>query len=127
MKPITAEWLAKADGDLTTARRELRSRRSPNYDAACFHAQQCVEKHLKAWLVEQGHPFPKIHDVAVLLDLCEGGARWDLLRPEMDWITSLAVEVRYPGESAEKDDAKKAVAIADLVRTLVRRELRLTP
>lgn len=48
MNPLTVEWVNKAEGDFTTALRELRARKSPNYDAACFHAQQCVEKYLKA-------------------------------------------------------------------------------
>lgn len=34
------EWLAKAAGDLATARRELRVRKEQNFDAVCFHAQQ---------------------------------------------------------------------------------------
>ena len=46
MQPATSEWIAKAEGDFTTALREHRARKSPNYDAACFHAQQCAEKHL---------------------------------------------------------------------------------
>ena len=33
-----------------------------------YHAQQCVEKYLKAVLQEQGAPIPKIHDLASLLD-----------------------------------------------------------
>jgi hypothetical protein len=37
MNPLTIEWVDKAEGDLT-ALRELRARKSPNYDAACFHA-----------------------------------------------------------------------------------------
>lgn len=45
MRPATGEWVHKADGDYATAMRELRARRSPNYDAVCFHAQQCAEKY----------------------------------------------------------------------------------
>jgi HEPN domain-containing protein len=51
MKPLTEEWIAKAEGDFTTAQRELRARKSPNFDAACFHTQQCIEKYLKAILL----------------------------------------------------------------------------
>jgi HEPN domain-containing protein len=40
--------VTKAEGDFLTAGRELRARKSPNYDAVCFHAQQCAEKYLKA-------------------------------------------------------------------------------
>ena len=42
MKPLTCEWVVKAEGDLATASRELRARKAPNYDAACFHSQQRV-------------------------------------------------------------------------------------
>lgn len=52
MNPATAEWVSKAEGDFLTAGRELRARKSPNYDAVCFHAQQCAEKYLKAVLQE---------------------------------------------------------------------------
>jgi HEPN domain-containing protein len=38
---------------------ELRARRAPNYDAACFHAQQCAEKYLKALLQEKEIEFGK--------------------------------------------------------------------
>jgi hypothetical protein len=38
MKLTTAEWMKKAEGDFLTAGRELRARKSPNYDAVCFHA-----------------------------------------------------------------------------------------
>jgi HEPN domain-containing protein len=43
MTPLTQEWVDKAEGDFITATRELRARKSPNFDAACFHAQQCAE------------------------------------------------------------------------------------
>lgn len=41
MKPLTHEWISKAEGDWHSAQRENRARKQPNYDAACFHAQQC--------------------------------------------------------------------------------------
>lgn len=40
MKPVTKDWIEKAEGDFATAQREMRARKNPNYDAACFHAQQ---------------------------------------------------------------------------------------
>jgi len=49
MNPIVQEWIDKAEGDWNTARREYRVRKSPNYDAVCFHSQQCAEKYLKAF------------------------------------------------------------------------------
>jgi len=52
MNPLTVEWIDKASADLATAGREMRARKDPNYDAVCFHAQQCAEKLLKAALTE---------------------------------------------------------------------------
>ena len=57
MQLLTHEWVEKAEGDFATLQREMRARRLPNYDAACFHAQQCVEKYLKARLQEANTPF----------------------------------------------------------------------
>lgn len=60
MKPLTHEWVMKAEGDFAMVEREARARKSPNYDGLCFHAQQCVEKYLKARLCEAGIEFPKL-------------------------------------------------------------------
>jgi HEPN domain-containing protein len=54
MNPITNEWIDKAEGDFATAQRELQVVNDANYDAVCFHAQQCIEKYLKARLQEAG-------------------------------------------------------------------------
>ena len=43
MKLSTREWIAKADADFTSAGRESRARKMPNFDAACFFGQQCVD------------------------------------------------------------------------------------
>ncbi len=73
MQPATTEWVAKAEGDYTTALRECRARTCPNYDAACFHAQQCAEKYLKALLQEDSMAFEKTHD---LVKLCHRRLNW---------------------------------------------------
>jgi HEPN domain-containing protein len=78
MNALTAEWVAKAEGDWTTAGRELRARRLPNYDAACFHAQQTAEKYLKAFLQEQTSDVPRPHNLVELLELCRNRGRADL-------------------------------------------------
>ncbi len=38
MKPLTAEWVAKAEGDFSTLEREARVTESPNFEGVCFHA-----------------------------------------------------------------------------------------
>jgi HEPN domain-containing protein len=69
MKQITQEWVDKAEGDFATAQRELHVQEMPNYDAVCFHSQQCAEKYLKACLQEENLAFNRIHDLSRLLDL----------------------------------------------------------
>ena len=67
MKILTAEWVAKAEGDFATMQREKRVRKNPNYDGVCFHAQQCAEKYLKA-LQEANLPIERTHNLTELLN-----------------------------------------------------------
>ena len=70
MKPLTVEWIEKAEGDRKPALRELRARKRPNYDAACFHAQQLAEKYIKAFLQENAFAIPYSHNLIDLMMLC---------------------------------------------------------
>jgi HEPN domain-containing protein len=124
MNPAVAEWVSKAEGDFLTAGRELRARKSPNYDAVCFHAQQCAEKYLKAVLQENDKPIPKIHNLIELMLLCEKmDSTFEMLRADLVTMERFSVGVRYPGEMAEKEDAQSAYAAAGTVRTFVRQKL----
>ena len=120
MNELTAEWVAKAEGDFATAGRELRARRLPNYDAVCFHAQQIAEKLLKAFLQEHGSAFPKTHNLIALVELClpiDGS--FEVQRDALIWLDRYAVQFRYPGESAERDEARRAYNLATQFRTFV--------
>jgi|GEM_PF-2349650 Uncharacterized conserved protein related to C-terminal domain of eukaryotic chaperone, SACSIN len=66
MNETIREWVAKAEGDFHTAGRELAAAESPNFDAVCFHAQQCIEKLMKALLIARGADVSKTHDLAEL-------------------------------------------------------------
>ncbi len=115
MKPSTQEWVDKAEADFASARRELRARRQPNFDAACFHARQCIEKHLKARLVEAGIRFAKVHDLQQLLDaVLPVEPLWEPFRSKLGELTSFAVAFRYPGESATREPPRQPSAIAPL-------------
>ena len=63
MKPLTLEWIEKAEEDWIVMLRSYRARKDPSYNAACFHAQQCAEKYLKGRLEEAGIAFRKTHDL----------------------------------------------------------------
>ena len=127
MKPETAEWVAKAEGDYATATRERAVVDRPNHDAVCFHAQQVAEKYLKAWLIEAGIAFPRTHDLEALLGFAVAPEpSWGGLRADVRALTSLAVEERYPGSSADAEDAAEAIRIAGLVRSAVGQALTAT-
>jgi len=121
MNPIVEEWIKKAEGDWNSANREYRARKNPNYDAACFHAQQCAEKYLKSFLQFNQKAFPKTHSLIELLELClPFDANFEYLRDLLVLLNRFAVFFRYPGEEADKVEAKKAVAAAKVVRSFVR-------
>jgi HEPN domain-containing protein len=106
MKPLTIEWVEKAEGDFIMVERECRARKSPNYDGACFHAQQCAEKYLKARLCEAGMSFQKIHDLVALLEqVLAVEPSWESFREDLAYLSDFAVNFRYPGESADRESA----------------------
>ena len=98
----------------------------PNYDAVCFHAQQCVEKYLKACLQEANVSFRKTHDLSELLNQALSiDPEWDSLRTDLNSLSAFAVEYRYPGESATIDEAREALERCRKVHQVMRRALGL--
>ncbi|HUU91927.1 MAG TPA: HEPN domain-containing protein [Phycisphaerae bacterium] len=117
MNGTVEEWAAKAEADFATASRELRASGNPNYDAVCFHAQQCVEKMMKAILIHLGTVPPKTHDLAYLDSLLsQACAEWSWPVEELRFVSRAAVAFRYPGESAEPDDATETLRLAGQMR-----------
>ena len=126
MNPLTREWVGKAEGDFATARREVRAKKSPNYDSAFFHAQQCVEKYFKARLQESGILFPFTHDLDELLKLLLPiEPLWSGLAASAKLLTRYAIKARYPGSWIDAAQAKDAVARCREIRLRVRQSLGL--
>lgn len=126
MKRLTHQWVAKAEGDFHIVERELRARKHPSFDGACFHAQQCAEKYLKARLQEENLAFPRTHDLGVLLDLIKMvEPLWECYRPGLNWLNVFGVRVRYPGTDATRHMAKQAAKICRELRKVIRQSLGL--
>jgi len=124
MNPAVAEWISKAEGDFATAGREIRARKSPNYDAVCFHCQQCAEKYLKAVLQANNKHMPKIHFLLELMALVmKFDSSYEMLRADLETLEDYSVRFRYPGEFAEKDEAQAAYQAAKVVREFVAQKL----
>lgn len=118
------KWLRYGDDDLRLARHGLKLQHSPHHLIA-YHAQQCAEKHLKAYLVLRGVDFPFTHNIARLLELCSERGSWaDSLR-EAEVLTPFAVTTRYPSgiEEVTRGEARRAIRIAEQVRQVVRQAL----
>jgi len=115
---VVREWVQKAENDLKNAVNTLKMGESCPTDTVCFHAQQCVEKYLKAFLVSRDIDFPRTHDIGNLVDLMPRNVRIRLSVEEQQRLTAYATTMRYPGEYEPLSlaQARKAVAIARRVR-----------
>jgi len=110
----TRAWLNKAALDLRAAEHE-RTATPPLTGDMVFHAQQLVEKSLKAFLSWHDQPFRKTHS------LVELGQQCALLQPDLEPLlreaaplTEYAWKFRYPGEEKEPalEEADSALAVA---------------
>ena len=123
MKPAVAEWVSKAEGDFATAGRELRARKFPNYDAVCFHSQQCAEKYLKAVNHKR---IPKIYFLLELKAmLTTFDPSYEMLQADLETLEDYSVRYRYPGESAVREEAQAAFAAVKVVSDFIRQRLGL--
>jgi HEPN domain-containing protein len=122
---VVRGWVEKAENDLKAAAVTLRVGKDSPTDTVAFHAQQCVEKYLKALLTLKGIDFPKIHDIEELLARVGPGVLIGLTVQEQRRLTSYGTVTRYPGdyEPISFAEARRAVALARRVRKEVRRAL----
>ena len=126
MKPLSAEWVSKAEGDFAIVERESRARKNPSYDGICFHAQQCAEKYIKARLCEAGIHFEKVHDLSALLEQALAvEPLWESYRADLSYLSDFAVHFRYPGESADRSTALRARFFCRSFRKVARQSLGL--
>ena len=126
MKPITQQWVDKAESDWEFAGRAMRVRDAPVYDHVCFHSHESAEKYLKARLVEADIPFPKTHNLPYLLTLLlPVGPEWHVLEPDLLGLKAFGVSIVYPGKDADKADAQAALRYCRAVREAARLSLGL--
>ncbi len=89
-----------------------------------FHAQQAVEKYLKAFLVENNKPYPRTHDIRLLVKECMNIVQY-LLDIHVDKLTIYATEYRYPEINHEitREEAIEAIRLAKETRRFVLKKL----
>lgn len=121
------EWIQKAESDLKACRRL--SEGDDLYamtDVICFHAQQCVEKYLKAFLNAHEEEAPKIHSLKVLVELCQRlDPEFKTLLEDASQLEEYAVEFRYPGDSTTEEEARDSLRKAVGLREFIRLKMKL--
>lgn len=95
MRNFTKEWLKAANDDLLTINEIVDNSFLTHITA--FHAQQCVEKAMKAILEEYEIDYPKIRKLVKLKTLVPVELK-DIDEDMLFILDDLYIESRYPGE-----------------------------
>ena len=93
---LAHEWLKSALAD-------IKSMEHIGHDSflthmVAFHAQQCVEKSLKALLEHHEKTVPKEHSTIRLAGLCREIVAWSFDMDLLSDLDDLYIESRYPGD-----------------------------
>jgi HEPN domain-containing protein len=68
-----------------------------------FHAQQAVEKALKAWIAALGKRFPKTHDIEDLIEVLEANSQ-DIREDVLTLVSLYPFAVQYRYETLDTED-----------------------
>lgn len=116
-------WIKKAENDLITAENLFKTLAEPPLDIICFHAQQCAEKYVKAFLTHHEIEFEKTHNLGDLILLAAQIDKGFRKISEMgEKLTPYAVEIRYPGildEEITIDKTKEAIELCKKIKKFV--------
>ncbi len=115
------KWLFRADEDIAVINELMQSDPQAYASTICFHAQQAVEKYLKALLAFKGVDFPKTHDVDFLLAECRKITSGELDNIDLRSLTDFGVSVRCPDDFfvPEPSDTKYYAEAARKIRGIV--------
>ncbi len=118
------EWIRYAEVDFRTAAALDPADVPPSI---CFHCQQCIEKYLKAAILEHGGiPEEYRHDLTQANNaLAARDSRFRPLSDRLKQLNRYAVDVRYPGFDASREDAEAAIALTSDLRHELRALLQL--
>jgi HEPN domain-containing protein len=110
------DWLRYARSDLALSG----AARTPDilYETLCFHAQQAVEKSLKAVLIHYGAPFSRTHNIRTLIEQLTPHCGIPESVSESAGLSDYAVALRYPGEH-EPIDSSEYLEAVNTARTVL--------
>ncbi|KXK56157.1 MAG: HEPN domain protein [Chlorobi bacterium OLB5] len=115
------KWLISANNDFMAAGNLLFVEKDKIItNVICYLAQQSCEKFLKAFLLFKTAPFPKTHNLELLIEKCKQA---DAEFPDLDTgrLTSYNISMRYPDEFRipSIDEAKESYVSSKSVRNTV--------
>ena len=127
MEDYYLKWIQKATEDLTVVEHELSFPKDEiPTGAVCFHAQQCVEKFLKAFLVYHKKEFGRTHNIEFLIQLCsEIDDEFKTL--SVGDLSFYAVEVRYPDDFyvPTLEEAQECYTLAMNIKNFILKRLNI--
>lgn len=90
-------WLRYAADDLKSAKVLLSE---GIYNIACFHAQQAVEKLLKAFIATFEQQIPRTHNLIRLHKICEDliGSKFEFESEKLLLLNDIYIDSRYPAD-----------------------------
>lgn len=117
MRDAIAEWLRQAEEELNMA---LYLLKGGYYKGACFHAQQSIEKSIKANLLKKGWELEKTHSIERLVSIAEDyNIKTNISDEDIVFIDNI-YRGRYPAEAGllplgepTEGDTQKIVNIAN--------------
>ena len=123
-------WMRQADGDMAIARARIDG---ILIEHRLFHIQQAVEKALKGVLVARGLPYPRTHNILILIEkLRAGGVSVPEEAEDAKNFTEFESLTRYPVDFADTDmelteeHCEVAAEIADTVLEWAKTEIART-
>lgn len=107
MRETTKAWLESASLDLLLIERNIDEPHLGGLMA--FHAQQAIEKSLKAVLEENHQLVPKIHPLQRLFELCRDYCEFLPDDELVEMLDKLYLDSRYPGDLGLFPEGKPTV------------------
>jgi HEPN domain-containing protein len=126
-KEYLQNWLYRAKEDIAVIDNLFNTDPVLYASTICFHAQQAVEKFLKAFLVYHNIDFPRTHDVDFLLLECRKIDSTDF-DVDLASLSDFGVNLRYPDDFyiPDREETTQYRDIAHTIREIIERKIKLS-
>ena len=127
---LVKNWMIKGQRDLLAACK-LSSDSEIYSDIAIYHCHQSAEKAIKGFLILHNQPFPRTHDLRLLLQLAiKIDRNFQHYQEASEILTPYATEFRYPSDAMQptseelQEAIEKAREIFNFITSLLSDEIR---